>query len=199
MGPIDSRRLHVLDVLRGIALVGMFLVHFNNYSSGGGWLAGIYQQGVLLFFDERFYAMFGMLFGIGFALQFRRADARGESYLPKYLRRLAMLAVFGFIAHGVFGYNVLLGYAMWGVALPIFRKWPTPALVVALLISASSANIYFLSRAAYGVAVHGEQSYKEERGRVMQEARAFLEANTKAQESTDFRTVVTARLQKMPW
>ena len=38
MLPTDGQRLHVLDVLRGIALLGMFLVHFSNYSTGGGWL-----------------------------------------------------------------------------------------------------------------------------------------------------------------
>ena len=76
MLPADGRRLHVLDVLRGIALLGMFLVHFSNYATGGGWLDGIYEKIVLLFFEERFWAMFGILFGVGFAIQFRRADAR---------------------------------------------------------------------------------------------------------------------------
>ena len=31
----STDRVAVLDVLRGIALLGMFLVHFNMYSSGG--------------------------------------------------------------------------------------------------------------------------------------------------------------------
>ena len=62
MEPRPDTRLHVLDVLRGIALLGMFLVHVNNYSSGGGWLEQAYQQVVALFFDERFWAMVGILF-----------------------------------------------------------------------------------------------------------------------------------------
>jgi uncharacterized membrane protein YeiB len=33
---------------------------------------------ISLFFDARFYTMFGILFGIGFAVQLQRADARGE-------------------------------------------------------------------------------------------------------------------------
>jgi hypothetical protein len=32
--------------------------------------------------------MFGMLFGAGFAIQLRLADTRGESFLPKYQRRV---------------------------------------------------------------------------------------------------------------
>lgn len=199
MGFQTDRRLHVLDVLRGIALLGMFLVHFHNYSSGGGRLDQIYGRIVSLFFEERFWAMFGMLFGAGFAIQFRRADARGDRYLPKYLRRLLALAVFGFIAHGVFGYNVLLGYAMWGLALPLVRKWPASVLVAALVFSASSANLYFLARASYGVAVHGDAGYSSELRRIGADNRAFVETNDAAQDSADFQTVLAARLQRMPW
>jgi uncharacterized protein len=199
MLPADGRRLHVLDVLRGIALLGMFLVHFNNYSTGGGRLDQIYEKIVLLFFDERFWTMFGILFGVGFAIQFRRADARGEPYLAKYYRRLAMLAVFGFIAQGIFGYNVLLGYAIWGTVLPAVRKWSVPALVVALLLSAMSGNVYVLARAAYGVATLGEQGFKAEAARIANENRTYVTANDAAQDSTVFREVVAARLQKVPW
>jgi uncharacterized protein len=192
-------RLHVLDVLRGIALLGMFLVHFSYYSSGGGWLDQAYEKVVVLFFEERFWAMFGILFGVGFAIQFRRADAQGSTFLPKYLRRMAMLAVFGFVAHGVFGYNVLLGYAAWGLVLPAVRKWSTTMLVCALVLSAASAELYFLARASYSVTVHGEEATRAELRRIAAENRAFVTANEAAQQSTDFRTVLAARLQRMPW
>src|SRR5688572_19589440 len=195
----EVNRLHVLDVLRGIALLGMFLVHFSYYSSGDGWLGNAYEKIVTHFFEERFWAMFGILFGVGFAIQFRRAAAGGRAFLPKYLRRLAMLAVFGFIAHGVFGYNVLLGYAVWGLALPVVRKWSVTALVCALVPSATSGNLYSLARASYSVAVHGEDRTRDELRRVAAENRAFVNANEAAQESTDFRTVLAARLQRMPW
>lgn len=199
MLPADGRRLHVLDVLRGIALLGMFLVHFNNYSTGGGRPDQIYQKIVVLFFDERFWTMFGILFGVGFAIQFRRADARGEPYLAKYYRRMTMLAVFGFIAQGIFGYNVLLGYAIWGTVLPAFRKWSVPALVVALLLSAMSGNVYLMARAAYGVATRGEQGFKADAARIANENRQYLAANNAAQDSSSFREVVAARLKKVPW
>ena len=192
-------RLHVLDVLRGVALLGMFLVHFSYYSSGGGWLDQAYEKVVALFFEERFWAMFGILFGVGFAIQFRRADPEGSAFLPKYLRRMAMLAVFGFIAHGVFGFNVLLGYAAWGLVLPVVRKWSTTALVCALVLSAASANLYFLATASYGVAVHGEDATRAELRRVAAENRAFVNDNDARQESTDVRTVLAARLQRLPW
>ena len=192
-------RLHVVDVLRGIALLGMFLVHFSYYSTGGGWVGESYLKVVALFFEERFWAMFGILFGVGFAIQFQRADAVGGAFLPKYVRRMAMLGVFGFIAHGVFGFNVLLGYAAWGMVLPIVRKWTTTMLICALVLSAISGELYFLARASSSVAVRGEDATRTELRRVAAESRAFANANNAAQESTDFRTVLAARLQRMPW
>src|SRR4029450_11747577 len=113
----------------------MFLVPFSDFATGGVRAHAVYQNIVALFFEERFWTMFGILFGVGFAIQFRRAEGRGDRYLPKYLRRLAALAGFGFIAHGIFGFNVLLGYAVWGLALPIVRHWSTRALVAALILS----------------------------------------------------------------
>ena len=177
----------------------MFLVHFSNNATGGGWADGLYQSAVALFFEERFWAMFAILFGAGFAIQFRRADARGESYTLKYLRRLAALAVIGVIADGIFGFNVLLGYAIWGLALPLLRKRSTPALVAALIVSAASMHLYTTARAAYGVATKGEAAVQAQWRELGAHNRAFNEANRAAQDSTDVSTVVAARLQRMPW
>ena len=194
-----SERIRVLDLLRGIALLGMFLVHFNERSSGGGSVDELYQKIVALFFEERFWAMFGILFGVGFAIQFRRAGARGDPYIAKYVRRMAALAVFGFIAHAVFGFNVLLGYAFWGVVLILFRNWPTPALIVALIISAASGGLYAIARAQYGVATHGEEWYRNERKVVAANNAAFNDANWKTQDATSYATVFKARLEHMRW
>lgn len=194
----QHERVGVLDVLRGIALLGMFLVHFSDHSSGGA-VGAFYQKIVELFFEERFWAMFGILFGVGFAIQFRRAGARGEPYVAKYLRRMAGLAVFGFIAHAIFGFNVLLGYAFWGIFLILFRNWPTPALIAAVILSAASGSIYAITRAAYGVAYQGEASYRAERDAVAASDAAFNTANSAGQESTSYATVLKARLQHMRW
>jgi uncharacterized protein len=195
----EPDRVHVLDVLRGIALFGMFLVHFSMYSSGGHAVDQLYQRIVALIFEERFWAMFGMLFGVGFAIQLRRADARGASFVPNFVRRLAALALFGFVAHAFFGFNVLLGYAFWGLPLLLVRRWSVRSLVIAAVVSAISWGVYRTATAAYGVARRGEQTVRAELDSSDARYRAFRQANEKAQDATSYGAVVVARLQHMRW
>ncbi len=173
-------------MLRGSALLGMFLVHFSDYSSDGTGIAGAYQSLVGLLLEERFWAIFGILFGVGFAIQFRRAAARGESFVLKYLRRLLGLAVFGFVAHAIFGFNVLLGYAIWGLLLLLMRNWSTRALIAALVISAASGNIYQIARASSVVATKGEPAFRAQEEAIAARNRKFNQANAQAQEAVQY-------------
>jgi uncharacterized protein len=197
-------RVEVLDILRGIALIGMFFIHFNYYEATPqgvepGRLAAFIEQFLGLFIEERFYSIFGMLFGVGFAVQLTRAEARGEPFVGRYLRRLAALAVFGFIAEGVFGYNVLFGYAMWGVPLLLVRKWPVKALLVLLVLCAASRQIYSVSR----IAVASRQPNGIAEFRAANQARmatfmAGRDSLRAAEQSSSWRTVVAARVSFMP-
>lgn len=183
----------------------MFVVHFNYYEGTPreamtpGSMAQMVETIIGLLFEERFYAIFGMLFGVGFAVQLSRAEARGDRFVIRYLRRLAILAVFGFIAEGVFGYNVLFGYAMWGLPLILVRRWPTWALIVLVILCAASWPVYNLTRMAwYSTRPNGiEQFQSANQARVQrfQAARAQLEA---AKEAPDWKTVVAARIEFMP-
>ena len=195
----EQDRLHVLDVLRGIALVGMFFVHFSMFASGGGAADQVYQRIVALLFEERFWTMFAILFGVGFAIQLRRADARGGSFVPNYLRRLAALAAFGIIAHACFGFNVLLGYAAWGLPLLLVRRWSVRALLVAAIVSAVSWNVYMIGRVAYAVSARGEAAARTEMEAAATANRAFNTANHQAQDATSYRAVFSARLEHMRW
>src|SRR5262249_55069722 len=124
----------------------MILVHFHEHSRemGGGfedWIRTAIWRGV----EDKSFGTFALLFGAGFALQLRRADARGTPFVLSYFRRLAVLAVFGFIAHAFFGFNVLLTYAVWGVPLLLIRRWSTCALIITAILSAVSLSLYWLA------------------------------------------------------
>jgi len=195
-------RIGELDILRGIALLGMFLVHFNDRAIGSDAAAGLsatYQKFIALFFEERFWTMFGILFGVGFAVQLRRAEARGATFAAIYLRRLVALAGFGLVALAVFGFNVLLGYAVWGVPLLLLRKWSLKMLIIALLLSAASGSLFSIARASYRVAAVGETTYRVERAAVAAQNRTFNEGNRAAQAAPDYPVVFRARLRHMAW
>jgi uncharacterized protein len=140
-----------------------------------------------------------MLFGVGFAVQLMRADARGEPFAARFLRRLFMLAVFGFIAEGIFGYNVLFGYAMWGLPLLLIRRWNTKALVALLLLCAASRPIYNIVRIEYYDSQPGGVAQFMS---VVQAQNQRFAAARQAHDSTnlaaDWGTVVAGRLAFMP-
>lgn len=192
-------RIGSLDVLRGIALLGMFLVHFNYGTTGGGSSGALYQRTVDLLFEERFWTMFGILFGVGFAVQLRRAEARGAPFVPMYARRLLMLAAVGLFTHAVFGYHVLFEYAVWGFPLLILRRLSTRALILALVISAASWSLYEIARATYGVATIGETAYRAQLDAEDARYETFRRANLDAQHAANYSTVFKARLAHMAW
>ena len=188
-------RLEVLDVLRGIALLGMYTVHFYDYSSSP---SEPWRRVEEWFLDGRFYTMFAMLFGIGFAVQLSRADARGENLVPRYLRRLGALAVFGFIAEGIFGYNVLMGYAIWGLALLPIRRWSTRSLFLLFLVCSVFRSANNVTR----MAVAESQGRVAERVADLKAAGASFQRARLVHDSVGnsprWRTVVIDRIRFIP-
>jgi uncharacterized protein len=138
LAPLDAdERLHALDILRGLALFGMILVHFHQKMrlevTG---LEDLIGWGVYVLVEQKAWGIFAFLFGVGFAVLLRRLEARHAPVLPIYLRRLATLACFGVVAEVGFGFRILFSYACWGVALLIVRRWSTRALLVTAALSA---------------------------------------------------------------
>jgi uncharacterized protein len=126
-----EERLHALDILRGLALFGMILVHFHQKMrievTG---LEDLIGWGVWVLVEQKAWGTFAFLFGVGFAVLLRRLEARGAAVGPIYLRRLATLACVGLIVDVCFGFQILFAYACWGVALLVVRRWSTRALFV---------------------------------------------------------------------
>jgi uncharacterized protein len=162
VGPIaEHARIEVLDILRGFAIFGILLVNMASFSSAQGFpgyiappLEPVDQlvSGLIIFLaEQKFYSLFSLLFGLGFALQFDRARTRGGRFLPTYLRRLLILFGFG-VAHAVLLWegDILALYAVLGVLLVAFRnRAPRTALIGAglclLLWLAMQAWLYVLS------------------------------------------------------
>ncbi len=72
----------------------------------------------MMFVDGKFYSLFSLLFGIGFALQLQRAARAGGDALMTYKRRLRVLMAIG-LAHLLLLWpgDILLFYALMGLVL----------------------------------------------------------------------------------
>jgi len=135
VGPITlSERIVFIDVLRGMALFGIlaanmraFFAPLDCYDYIGVLYHGRADVLAQFFIDAliqgKFISIFSFLFGLGFAIQMSRAEARGVRFLGFYPRRLLALALFGLI-HGVFIWagDILLTYAFSGAILLLFRN-----------------------------------------------------------------------------
>lgn len=141
-GPItSSERSILLDALRGYALLGICMANMVAfigfyfvadeakdalYAGQLNDLADFLMEWLIV---GKFYSIFSLLFGIGFAIQLGRLEKRGEG-VPRYLRRLGILLLIG-LAHL---YLLWLGdivalYAVMGAVLLLFRNVGDKALL----------------------------------------------------------------------
>jgi uncharacterized protein len=191
-------RLHSLDILRGFALLGMFVVHFHQRSSEPGGIDDVVRVLVWRLVESKSHGTFALLFGAGFALMLRRAEASSRPFAAVYLRRLAVLACFGFAAHLLFGFNVLLGYAAWGVPLLLMRRWSTRTLLVIAVLCTTSSPVYHMlnqQRLMRGGLAAVEAAYEARSA----EAAAVNGALDAAERQGSYRELVAARAAHMAW
>jgi len=143
-----GERILVLDALRGFALFGILLINMRWFSA---WiympdatraeLASPLGDAVWFVHDwlvlHKFYSLFSLLFGIGFAIQIVRAEEKGRPLAALYVRRMLVLFLFG-LAHLLLLYqwDILHLYAVCGLALLPFRRLNRSALVLGALLIA---------------------------------------------------------------
>lgn len=130
MQPV-ARRIPALDALRGLALVGIILGNvtwFSGYAVatpqaraalGTSPLDSLIGVALHVAVDGKFYGLFSLIFGAGFALMLAGAEARGHRIAPLVRRRLAALFVLG-LAHAslVWFGDIMSLYAV--AAIPLY-------------------------------------------------------------------------------
>jgi uncharacterized protein len=166
-------RIATLDILRGFALFGMILVHFHQRFRLTTDLAGLIGEELVgwivwLGVEQKAWGMFAFLFGVGFAILMRRAEAKGTPLVALYLRRMAVLAVIGVAIHVFTDFQMLMEYALWGVALLFLRNKSTRTLLIIAVIAAATPSLirlgqglhelYALGRAGADAAWHARQA-----------------------------------------
>lgn len=194
----SPERIECLDILRGFALLGMFMVHFHMQSTDSGGFDELVRVLIWRLVETKSHGTFALLFGAGFAVQLRRAEAQGRSFPAIYLRRLVVLALFGFAAHAFFGYNVLLGYAVWAMPLLVIRQWSTRALLATAVVSAASAALYSLASPWVLCNLRSDCVAAVTEAR-RAEAIAVNDALNAAELQASYLVLLSARLRHMAW
>jgi len=129
--------------MRGLALLGIFTLNLAQLSGfiymkpeelAASPTAAFDLPAALLilwFGYGKFYSLFSLLFGIGFALQIESAARDGDQHLRRFRRRLLVLLAIGFV-HLTFIWegDILALYALIGFALIPLRHLSQRALVV---------------------------------------------------------------------
>jgi uncharacterized protein len=165
LGPVPRQeRIAAIDILRGFALFGVFLVNmplfvgpldaFFQWRQNYLWLSEANRLTLFLlhvFAQGKFYTLFSFLFGAGFGLQLLRVRERDPEGFPRvFRRRLAVLLVIGLL-HLFFVWwgDVLHLYALLGFALLLFRERPDKT----LLIWVAALTLIPLALAIFGPAL----------------------------------------------
>ncbi|SDR29392.1 Uncharacterized membrane protein YeiB [Thermostaphylospora chromogena] len=127
--PARTGRIHELDAVRGFALCGIMLVNTWQHTVGrlGDAPRGTVDHVVENVLQGRFYPIFSVLFGVSLVLFLRSAGSRWI-----LARRLIVLAAFGFAHTAINPGEVLLPYAVYGMAVLIPASF-MPRLAVLLL------------------------------------------------------------------
>lgn len=140
---LPTERIAVLDVLRGFALLGIALMNIEFFTRPlQGMMLGLdpalsgidYVVGwsIAAFVQGKFWTLFSLLFGMGFAVMLERADGlrADPDFARIYARRLLVLLLIGF-AHAtlIWAGDILVPYAIGGfLLLLLFRNTPVSQL-----------------------------------------------------------------------
>jgi uncharacterized protein len=148
-----SERYVTLDVIRGIAVMGILSVNIVNFSShtafylnpaAGGWpdpaSLAVWAANMVLV-DGKFRTLFSMLFGASMLLVVDRVQASGRPGWPVHARRMAVLMAFG-AAHAflIWRGDILLLYGATGLIAYWFRNLASHKLI-ALAIVLTLVNV----------------------------------------------------------
>jgi len=154
----STDRMDVLDVMRGVAVLGILLVNIDSFIGHGflppdrqSALPGVRFDATASFLTEflvqgKFYCLFSFLFGVGFSVFVQRAAAKGHDAVRLFKRRLTGLLVIGLVHSILIWYgDILATYAVIGFGLiPFLRRGDRAVLRAAMLWLAAPIAFYLV-------------------------------------------------------
>lgn len=149
----QNERIHSIDIIRGIAIFGIFLVNWPILAGVDSRdLTTVYEgfdRYIRLFYDlfvqTKFYTIFSFLFGLGFYIFMKRAEEKTPHPKLLFIRRLLILFLFGFLHYVLLWYgDILHSYAIAGFVLLFFYKRKPKTLLIWSLILLSIWELFVL-------------------------------------------------------
>ena len=139
----QGERIHSIDIIRGIAVLGIFLVNWPVIAGiDSRDITGVYEgldSYIRLFYDmfiqTKFYTIFSFLFGLGFYIFMTRAEAKTDRPKTLFVRRLLILLLFGFLHYVLlWDGDILHTYAITGFSYFYFTKEPRTILIWSIVL-----------------------------------------------------------------
>lgn len=158
LSPVQSaERIHLIDALRGIAILGIFIanltVGFSFYDvslpNTGPWFHPWDKTTLLIehvLIEGKFYSIFSLLFGWGLAIQLKRSELKGLTPVSFVRRRLLFMFLLG-LAHLLLLWtgDIVAFYALVGFIFLWIRKWNARKLfITAIILLLSPILLYYL-------------------------------------------------------
>lgn len=141
-----NTRIDVADILRGIAIGGIVLIHFieqlnfYKFSPASCEFMAALNKGVwdTLFFmlASKMYAIFSLLFGLSFFIQHDNQAQQGVDFRPRFVWRMVLLFLFGLFDLLFYNGDILTVYAVCGVLVIPFIRASDKVLIAATIFFA---------------------------------------------------------------
>ena len=168
-GPVaDSSRITSLDLVRGVAVLGILLMNvvsfklgqvpYWNISAGGSetWLDWAVAITGEILVDQKFMGLFSLLFGAGVMLFIDRASQRERHPVWLNLWRNCLLLGIGILHYQLWDGDVLMVYAISSALLVLLRRL-SPRVMIAL-----GVVIFLLPIVADSIAQHVSNNYNSD-------------------------------------
>ena len=127
-----NSRIDIADILRGIAIAGIILIHFQEQMNffmfpepkSELWAAvntGVWDT-IFFLLAGKMYAIFSILFGLSFFIQHDNQAQKGIDFRPRFVWRMVLLMLFGIFDLLFYNGDILFIYAVCGLLIiPLIR------------------------------------------------------------------------------
>jgi uncharacterized protein len=141
----NTSRIHVVDALRGFAIVSIMLLHniehFDFYyfpSNLPDWMKSLDKNiwdDMFFMFGGKSYAIFALLFGLTFFIQSDNQEKKGKDFRLRFAWRLLILLAYGIINSAFYEGDILTFYSLIGFFLiPVARLSNKAVFWIALVL-----------------------------------------------------------------